>query len=190
MGAEVQDGDVLIAIESNGIHSNGLSLARDVLFKRNHCDVQASLPELDGSLGEELLKPTHIYVREVVDLFRQGASIRALMHLTGDGFLNLKRVAAEVGWDIEYLPANPPIFSLIQELGDIPSEEMFRVFNMGIGFCLVVPPSEADAVIATIAAHGKTAYKIGRALPDADRRIKIRPAGLVSQGKLFKKAVS
>jgi phosphoribosylformylglycinamidine cyclo-ligase len=185
VGQDIQPGDALIGIASNGIHSNGLTLARQVFFERHRHRVTSALPPLDGTLGEELLKPTHIYVKEVLALFDQDMPVKALMHITGDGFLNLARVAAEVGYVIEDLPAAPAIFTLLQALGNISDAEMFRVYNMGIGFCLVVPPEAADRVIAIVQAHGKPAYRIGHAVADPERRITIKPKRLVGKHKTF-----
>ncbi len=185
VGQDIQAGDVVVGIESNGIHSNGLTLARHVFFERHHFPLDAAFPELDRPLGEELLRPTHIYVPEVLDLLRQGLPIKALIHITSDGLLNLTRVAAEVGYIIEDLPAAPPIFSLIQTLGDVTDAEMYRVYNMGIGFCLIVQAEATEQVISVVRAHGKQAYKLGYAVRDARRRVYLKPKGLVGEGTQF-----
>ncbi len=163
IGEQVRAGDVVIGIESNGVHSNGLTLARKALAQ----DVSLydkRFPELGGrSLGEELLKPTHIYTREVLPLLNaeQGVEVKALMHLTGDGFLNLSRVPPKVSFVIDTLPPPPPIFSILQRLGGISDPEMFEVFNMGIGFCLVVPERQADKTLQLVTRFGKQAHRIG-----------------------------
>jgi phosphoribosylformylglycinamidine cyclo-ligase len=185
VGRDIAAGDILVGVASNGIHSNGLTLARNVLFEQQGYSVDTVLPELGHSLGEELLRPTHIYVREVLAVLDQGIPVRAMMHITGDGFLNLARIASEHGFVIDALPPLPPIFALIQRLGTIPDDEMYRVFNMGVGFCLVVPPDAVDQTIAILRAHGREAQPIGHAVPDPQRRIRIAPAGLVSEGKRF-----
>ncbi len=185
VGRDIAEGDVLVGVESNGIHSNGLTLARRVLFEQAGYDVTTVLPELGHSVGEELLRPTHIYVREALAALDRGIAVKAMMHITGDGFLNLARVAGEYGFVIDALPPLPPIFGLLQRLGSIPVEEMYRVFNMGIGFCFVVPSDAVDQTIEIVAEHGKRAQVIGHAVPDPDRRIRIAPAGLISQGKRF-----
>ena len=188
IGQTIEPGDVVIGIESNGIHSNGLTLARHVFFERHGYGIDAMLPELEGTLGEELLRPTHIYVQEALDVLRQEpAVVKACLHITGDGFLNLNRVAAAVGYIIETLPPVPPIFALIQQLGQVSDEEMCRVFNLGVGFCLVVAAAAADQVLAAVQAYGKRAYVMGHVVADAERRIVITPKGLVSTGKQFVK---
>ncbi len=185
VGQALQAGDVVIGIESNGIHSNGLTLARHVFFERHHYPIDASFPTLERALGEELLRPTHIYVREVVELLQQGLPVKALMHITSDGLLNLTRVAAAVGYVIEELPPVPPIFDLIQQYGEISKAEMFQVYNMGIGFCIVVAAEAVEQVIALVRSHGKQAYAIGHAVWDQERRVTLKPHGLIGQGNRF-----
>jgi phosphoribosylformylglycinamidine cyclo-ligase len=186
-GSDLVDGDVLLGIESNGVHSNGLTLARQVLFQRNQYSVDSVLPGLSCTLGEELLKPTHIYVPEVLALLEQGVSVKALAHITGDGLLNLTRVSSDVGYVIDNLPPVPPIFSLIQEHGNIPDEEMFRVFNMGIGFCIVVPGNEVGRARSIVESHGTRVYELGHVVADDERRIFIKQKSLVGSGKEFRR---
>ena len=190
VGQAVMEGDVLVGLESNGIHSNGLTLAREVLLGSGRYSVDSPFPGAPDNgaaptIGEELLRPTFIYVPEILAMMDQGVSLKALMHVTGDGFLNLNRVDAAVGFVIEQLPEPPAIFSLIQHTGAIRDAEMYRVFNMGVGFCVVVPPEDAERAIEIAAAHGRRAQRIGRAIADPERRITIEPLGLVSKGKRF-----
>ena len=185
VGQALQEGDVVVGIESNGIHSNGLTLARHVFFERNNYPIDASFPTLERSLGEELLRPTHIYVREVVDILKQGIPVKALIHITSDGLLNLSRVATDVGYVIEELPPIPPIFDLIQQHGDISKAEMFQVYNMGIGFCIIVSADALERVLAMVRSHGKRAYAIGQAVWDKERRVSLKPYGLIGKGNRF-----
>jgi phosphoribosylformylglycinamidine cyclo-ligase len=153
--------------------------------------VDQYVPDLRRSVGEELLEPTHIYVRPVVDLLdRQQVPVRALVHITSDGFLNLARIKAMVGFEIDALPEPPPIFDLIRESGKVPTREMYRVFNMGIGFCLVVPddPSVIDAVRHTFAANRFEARVIGRVVADDRKRVFLREQHLVGEGEEFTEA--
>lgn len=184
-GRDIEPGDVLIGIESNGIHSNGLTLARHIFFEQHGYTVESRFPELRQALGDELLEPTYIYVREVLAILARHIAVKALVHITGDGFLNLTRVAAEVGFVIDQLPPVPPIFTLMQRLGPVSDEEMFRVFNMGVGFCIVVPAQDADRVVSIVGEHGKQAYAIGHAVADPEKRIHIVPKGIVGRGKTF-----
>jgi phosphoribosylformylglycinamidine cyclo-ligase len=188
IGKNIDDGDVIIGLESNGIHSNGATLARRTFFQQNNFTIQSEFSELDCPLGEELLKPTYIYVKEIMEMLDLGLAIKALVHITSDGFLNLTRGVSAVAYHIEELPPIPPIFELIQKYGRIPDEEMFRVYNMGIGFCILVSPKDADRVISIARSHGKRARRIGYATPDELRRVYVREKGLVGQGKRFEKA--
>src|SRR5439155_1254718 len=137
--------------------------------------VDERLPGLTSTLGEELLRPTHIYVREIVELLGRVRDVRALIHITSDGLFNLTRVHADVGYVIEQVPPEPPIFSLIRERGDISYAEMFRVYNMGVGFCVVVPPGEVDSVFSIMRAHQRKAFRMGYVVADAQRRVSIVP---------------
>jgi len=188
VGHELRPGDALIGVASNGIHSNGLTLARQVLLEDHGLTVDSHFDGIDGSLGEELLRPTHIYVREAVELLESGLPIKAIAHITSDGFLNLLRVPAAVGYDIETLPDVPAIFGVIQKLGQVPAEEMFRVFNMGTGLCVACAPEATAEVVRIVASHGKQALRIGTVTDDPQRRVLVRPANLVGQGKTFYRA--
>jgi phosphoribosylformylglycinamidine cyclo-ligase len=184
-GQNINDGDVLIGIESNGIHSNGLSLARRAFFEQNSYKLSHQFDELKGDLGTELLKPTHIYVREALEMLERLPGLRALVHITSDGFLNLTRVKADVSFVIDKLPPVPPIFSIIQRVGDVDTTEMFSVYNMGIGFCAVVASAEADKALSIISDHGKQAHKIGYVVSDKRRRVSLPEFGLIGRGKHF-----
>ena len=180
-GAEVRPGDVVIGIASNGIHSNGLSLARKIFFEKAGHSVDARIEGLDETIGEALLRPTHIYVREALDLLASDVPVHALAHITGDGFLNLTRVDAPVGMRLDALPTPPAIFTTLQRLGDVDDAEMFHVFNMGIGFCAIVPPDHEDRAQTVLGAHGKTCQRLGVVVDDAEKRVWIEAAGLVGR---------
>ena len=137
-GEKIVEGDVLIGIESSGIHSNGLSLARKVFFDENSFKVEDTLPNNpEISIGKELLKPTLIYVNPIIELLKTDVEVHGLAHITGGGFTNLKRLKKGTGYDIEKLPDPKPIFQAMHSLG-VPLEEMYRVFNMGIGFVVII----------------------------------------------------
>jgi phosphoribosylformylglycinamidine cyclo-ligase len=178
VGREIRAGDLVIGLASSGIHSNGLSLAREVLFKRAGKDVTDVVPELERSLGEELLEPTTIYVRFAIDALRSGIPVKAFAHITSEGFLNLARVDAPVGFVIETLQGIPAIFRLVQEMGGISDAEMFHVFNMGTGFCLVAPPEAADALLTLAQNHGHAARGRGYAVDDPEKVVRVTPVGL------------
>jgi phosphoribosylformylglycinamidine cyclo-ligase len=183
-GADVQAGDVLLGLESAGLHSNGYTLARRTL-ERAGVSLEDRVAELGCPLAEELLRPTRIYVKPVLEVLDAGLPVRALAHVTGDGLFNLVRTARPVGFDIERWPEPPPVFALLQRLGDIPDAEMYRAFNMGIGFALVVAPGGADATRARLAKAGLGVHVLGHATDDPERTIDLRPRGLVGRGGRF-----
>ena len=185
LGKDLQEGDVIIGLESNGIHSNGLTLARSVFFERNNFSVETTLPTLDHSLGEELLKPTYIYTRVVRGILDHGIHAKALIHITGDGFLNLTRVSSDVSFLIDRLPSPPAIFSLIQNYGNIQEKDMFRMYNMGIGFCMVVPDHEAEKTMSLARTFQKQAYQIGHIVSDGRKEVRIPSKNLRGHGKHF-----
>ena len=185
IGRELAPGDVVIGMASNGLHSNGFTLARRVLFDRAGLAADRALPELGHSVGEELLRPTAIYVSEILDLLEQVPTIKALIHVTGDGLLNLPRVAAKIGMVIENMPEPPPIFPLLERLGGITRAEMFAVFNMGVGFCVMLPERDVDAALAVLARQGRQAWAIGRIVADPTGSVRLPREKLVGRGKRF-----
>jgi phosphoribosylformylglycinamidine cyclo-ligase len=188
VGRGIVPGDLVIGIASNGIHSNGFTLARRAFFARAGVTPAHVFPELGGPLGEELLRPTYIYVPEILDIIEHIASVKALVHITGDGLLNLPRVAAEVGFVLDDLPAAPPIFGLIERHAGVGQAEMFEVYNMGIGFCVVVDPVDAAATLAILARHGRSGQVIGRAVADPDKSVQLPQHKLIGCGKRFRPA--
>jgi phosphoribosylformylglycinamidine cyclo-ligase len=186
VGEDVQPGDVVVGLRSSGIHSNGLTLARDVLLRRAGYNVHSRIEGLDRTIGEELLVPTRIYVAPVLAML-QSLQVKALVHVTSDGFLNLLRVVADVGFDLDFLPEPPAIFPLIQRLGQVPDEQMYSVFNMGIGFCVVVPEADAARAIEIAAENGVEAFVLGRAVAEPKRTVRLLPVGLEGQGSAFRK---
>ena len=191
LGQDVAPGDVVVGVHSSGVHSNGLTLARKALFETGGLQADQYVPELGCSVGEELLRPTDIYVRPVMDLLNvQRLPIRALLNITGDGFLNLPRIEARVGFNLDTLPDPQPIFGLIRTLGRVPDPEMYRVFNMGIGFCIVVPDDAGvvRAVADTFATHRLTTSVIGRVVADDRRRVFLPKQRLTGEGNEFRSA--
>lgn len=185
IGRDVQPGDVVIGVASSGIHSNGLTLARRVLLESAGLKLDQTPDGLGRALGEELLEPTAIYCKPVVELFKTGKKVKSLAHITSDGLLNLARIDAECGFEINWLPEPPPIFKLIQRLGNIPLPEMYAVFNMGVGFCVVAAPEDADTVLETFVANGFEAWRLGTAIADTRKRVVLRPVKLIGEGDAF-----
>src|SRR5262249_9581282 len=163
-GQDVKPGDAVIGVRSNGVHSNGFSPAREALFDGKKERGGQKIEELGTTLGEELLRPTAIYVPEAMDILAQVQGVKALINITSDGLLNLTRVAANVGYEIDRLIEPQPIFPFIQRHAQVDDAEMYEVFNMGIGFCYVVAPEAVDATLAILKQHGRTAQVIGHAV--------------------------
>jgi phosphoribosylformylglycinamidine cyclo-ligase len=186
-GQDVLPGDVVVGLRSSGVHSNGLTLARRALFDQAGFDAATERPELGRTVGEELLEPTRIYVREAMELFAAGIAIKAMCHITGDGLLNLTRVAAPVGWVLDDLPPPHPIFDLIAEAGRVETAEMYRVFNMGIGLCVVVAPDQADRVGEIAGRFGAEAHVMGRAVEGPAGTVRLPQQGIVGSGTAFAK---
>ncbi len=185
-GKLIDEGDTVIGLESSGIHSNGLTLARKVLLEQAGLSLHEPAEGLDKPLGEELLTPTKIYVREVLDMLKAGLKVKGMAHLTGKGILNLARIGPKCGYQIEWLPEPQPIFKLIQKVGGLPDREMYQVFNMGVGFCLVLPPEEVDEALKIARRHGVKAWILGKAVRDPERKLILKPKGLVGlQGSLL-----
>ncbi len=159
----VQEGDVIIALKSSGVHSNGFSLVRKV-FDVDNADLHKTYEELGGkSLGETLLTPTRIYVKPVLSLLEK-VNVKAISHITGGGFYeNIPRslpqgFSAKIKKDdVQVLP----IFSLLQQTGNIPERDMFNTFNMGVGMSIVVGKDDADTAIEVLKAAGEDAYILG-----------------------------
>jgi phosphoribosylformylglycinamidine cyclo-ligase len=143
LGDKIKEGDAILGIESNGLHSNGYSLARRVLLSNHKIDGTTKF--IDGSIGEELLKPTRIYVRPVKELLRADhENVHGLAHITGGSFTKLSRLNETVNYKLNNLPKSQGIFKQIMKDGKIEEREMYTTFNMGIGFCVIMPKSSAD----------------------------------------------
>jgi phosphoribosylformylglycinamidine cyclo-ligase len=162
-GKSIKPGDAIIGVASSGLHSNGYSLARRVLFEKAKLTVNSRLPELDRSLGEVLLTPTRIYAKQILALIQE-FPIKGIAHITGGGITeNLPRVFPDgvrarinrKAWTV------PPLFHALSQLGQVDREEMYRVFNMGIGLIVIVPDQAADTIMARAATLGDQAYRIG-----------------------------
>jgi len=157
-GSRIEPGDAVIGIPSSGVHSNGLTLARSAFE-----DLSERPNELGGAtVGETLLEPTTIYVRAVMDLIASDAiDVRGLAHITSGGLLNLLRLEATVGYLIDAPLPRLPIFELIASRIAVEEAELLEVFNLGCGFCCVVPASDVDGALEVISAHHDDAALIG-----------------------------
>jgi phosphoribosylformylglycinamidine cyclo-ligase len=160
-GETIQPGDVLIGLASSGIHSNGYSLVRKVLLKE--CSLTDHIDELGCTLGEELLRPTKIYVKPILSALKK-FKLKGMAHITGGGFIeNIPRMLPEgLGAEIHEGSWNvPSIFKLISSMGEINNKEMYNVFNMGIGMVIAVDKQEASVVLEHFKQCGELAYEIG-----------------------------
>ena len=166
----VRAGDVLLALPSSGVHSNGYSLVRKV-FDVEHADLGRTVPELGTSLGEALLTPTCIYVKPVLAAM-PAAEVHGVSHITGGGFYeNIPRsipdgLCAKVEKAAVHVP---PIFELIQRLGGIPERDMFNTFNMGVGMCMTVSAATADNALGALRANGVDAYVLGEIVEGGEK---------------------
>ncbi|MGH7047728.1 MAG: AIR synthase-related protein, partial [Stellaceae bacterium] len=185
-GSALLPGDIVIGVASDGIHSNGLTLARRVLLQEARLGIDRIVPELGVPLGEELLRPTPIYVPEMLAVIDEVPTVKALINITGDGLLNLPRVAARVGFELDALPPPPPVFGLIQRCGAVEEAEMFGVFNMGVGFCVLAARQDADRVLAILGRHNRRAQVIGQVIDDAGKGVHLPRHALIGHGKRFR----
>ena len=182
-GSSVRPGDVVLALPSNGIHANGITLARLVLLA-NDQGAGRYIDECGLTVGEELLRPTHIYVPQAMAVMRSGIAVHGFAHISGDGLLNLLRLDAEVGYRFTALPPVSPIFDVIQHEGGVSDEEMWRVFNMGVGFCIVVAATDVDGALTAIHSVGGEATVAGEVIA-GPKRIELPGVGLVGRGGIF-----
>lgn len=178
-GGRLKPGDVVIGLESSGIHSNGLTLARKVLLSEGR-SVNDTLPGFERTIGEELLKPTRIYVKPVLQALSE-VEVHALAHITGGAFTKLKRFEpyAKVGFELDQMPEPSPIFKAVQSLGRVSDREMYKTFNMGVGFCVITTRSDADRAISIFEKHRVKAWVIGRVVDQLGVRVKL-PSGVIS----------
>ncbi|MBE6487407.1 MAG: phosphoribosylformylglycinamidine cyclo-ligase [Methanosphaera stadtmanae] len=169
-GSDIKDGDVIIGISSSGVHSNGLSLARKALLEEANLKVDDPLPTDEKiTVGEALLEPTIIYVKPIMDLLNNDIEVHGLGHITGGGFSNLKRLNHNMSYHINNLPETLPVFKAIQDTG-IESKEMYHVFNMGIGFAVILDKEYKDAALEILNKYHKS-YVIGEITEDKDNRV-------------------
>jgi phosphoribosylformylglycinamidine cyclo-ligase len=186
-GSSIREGDVLLGLASNGIHSNGYSLVRHVLEqseKAGVLDLRAEDPALNGSVASALLAPTRIYVKPILNLLRD-FTINGMVHITGGGFDgNVPRVlpkGARARLDPGAWP-RPPIFGWLQQRGELAESEMLRVFNCGIGMILIVPREQADDIAQRLQGVGERAYRIGEIERKADGEPPLLYAALQRRG--------
>jgi phosphoribosylformylglycinamidine cyclo-ligase len=159
LGNNIKIGDIILGLESSGLHSNGYTLARKVLSKYQIDEIPEFLTQ---SVGEELLIPTKIYVQPVIELIKdRKVTVHGLAHITGGSFTKLKRLNNKVRYNLSDLCPPFGIFKQIQKDGNIDIQEMYRTFNMGIGFCIILPKANVDKTISIIEKNKIKVYQIG-----------------------------
>jgi len=156
LGKSIRTGDTIIGIKSSGLHSNGYSLARRILLSKYKLSDRIKGV---GNLGSALLKPTEIYVKPVLEVLSK-CQIHGLAHITGGAFTKLLRLK-NTGFDLTDLPKTPPLMQLIQDCG-VESKEMYKTFNMGIGFCIISPKNHVKKIRGIFKKHRLTTYEIGK----------------------------
>jgi phosphoribosylformylglycinamidine cyclo-ligase len=166
-GSSMRRGDLVFGIRSSGIHSNGLTLARKLLLSKR----------LNRRIAMELLQPTRIYVKEVMRLLKSGVEIHGLAHITGGGYSKLKRlgVRAKVGFVLDHMPKPQRIFEEIRVKGKLSALEMYRTFNMGIGFLIVCPKGSAKQLKALVPELIQVGYV------DSSRKVVVSIAGVENE---------
>jgi len=156
LGNKIKPNDVIIGIKSSGLHSNGYSLARKVLLSKY--SVKDNIKGI-GNLGNALLRPTEIYVKPVLEALKK-CKINGLAHITGGSFTKLLRLK-NIGYHLDSMPKTPPLMQLIEDTG-VKSEEMYKTFNMGVGFCIISPENQVRGIQKIITKHKMKSYEIGR----------------------------
>ncbi|MDP7556953.1 MAG: phosphoribosylformylglycinamidine cyclo-ligase [Nitrospinaceae bacterium] len=188
-GKDIQPGNMIIGLASSGVHSNGLTLARKVLLGETREEQEKNVNKfeerLGRTLGEELLEPTRIYVKPIMEMLDAGIDLKAMVHLTSGGYSNLNRVENDnIRFVIDPSPPVPEVFKLIQERGKISDAEMYEVFNMGTGFVVIVESMKEIAEVTAICKKYDIASNvIGVVEPCQGKEVTIPEHGLVGKGQ-------
>jgi len=188
-GKDIQPGNMIIGLASSGVHSNGLTLARKVLLGETREEQEKNVNKfeerLGRTLGEELLEPTRIYVKPIMEMLDAGIDLKAMVHLTSGGYSNLNRVENDnIRFVIDPSPPVPEVFKLIQERGKISDAEMYEVFNMGTGFVVIVESMKEIAEVTAICKKYDIASNvIGAVEPCQGKEVTIPEHGLVGKGQ-------
>lgn len=172
-GSTIKPGDIILGLPSSGLHSNGFSLVRKICFEANNLDLNEFIPEFNKTLGEELLTPTRLYPKVCLPLIDE-YHIKGMVHITGGGYQeNIPRIlpagcSAEIDTTAWQVPA---VFTKLQQWGNVPLEEMYRAFNMGIGMLLIVSEKMAKPIMDDLAKRNEPVYKIGKIVAGEQKTI-------------------
>jgi len=190
-GKEIKPGNLIVGLASSGVHSNGLTLARRVLLGENQEEQKSRVNDyeefLGQTLGEALLEPTRIYVKPVMQMLDSGLDLKAMVHITSGGLCNLNRVESDnIRFVIDTLQPVPEIFNLIQDRGGVSEAEMFEVFNMGTGFCLIVEGTqEVEAISKICKEHDLPCQVIGHVEACQGKEVFLPQKQLIGKGSRF-----
>ena len=184
-GSGVRAGDVIIGLPSSGLHSNGYSLARHVLFERAGMTLSDRVPGTARHLDDALLQPTRVYVAAVQALWAAGVEPHGLVNISGGGLLNLGRLAADVSYELDALPPPPAVFGLIAEAGAVPAATMYATFNMGTGFAIVIPAARQQAAMTALKNVGEEPVRVGWVTGRPGRAVSIPDVSLRGRGDTF-----
>jgi phosphoribosylformylglycinamidine cyclo-ligase len=176
LGDKISDGDAIVLVQSNGIHANGLTLARKIA--QTLPDGYATVLPGSSMYGEALLKPTHIYASYIQDLFEARLGIHYMVHITGHGWRKLMRAHQNISYIIETVPEPQPIFSFLQKHSGADDREMYRTFNMGAGFAVYLPQKEVYRAIDIARKHHVYAWNAGH-IEQGKKQVIIRPKNIV-----------
>ena len=192
-GKDIQPGNMIVGLSSSGVHSNGLTLARKILLGETLKEQKKNINKFEGrlgrTLGEELLEPTRIYVKPIMEMLGASIDLKAMVHITSGGYGNLNRVENDnIRFVINPSPPVPEVFKLIQEKGEVSDAEMYEVFNMGIGFVLVVDGVEEFNKVSTISKkYNVTSQIIGCVEHCQGKEVTIPELSLVGRGQKITK---
>jgi phosphoribosylformylglycinamidine cyclo-ligase len=189
-GSRVCDGDLILGLPSSGLHSNGYSLARRILFEEEGLDLSSTVPGDDRSLGKILLEPTKIYVKSIQALRDAGVTLHGLVNITGGGLLNLTRLNATVSYILNDFPSIPPIFELIRKSGALSWAEMFTTFNMGVGLCIILPKQHAELASEILEGSENPPLVLGHVERGSQPRVNLPAYELTGRDETFVPATS
>lgn len=176
-GKKITAGDVIIGVDSNGLHSNGFSFVRKIFFDVAKNKITDNIPEFGKPLFEELLRPTRIYCKQVLSIIEKGTPLKGLVHITGGGFYeNVPRIfqqntACVIEKNSYEVPA---VFKLIQKIGNVDEREMYTTFNMGIGLMIIAAKTDADSIISSLKAAGDNARVIGEIIKSDKKEVVLK----------------
>lgn len=177
-GQNLRGGEIIYGIESNGIHANGITLARRIAEKLPE-GYFTELPS-GNTLGEALLKPTRLYSPLIEGLWQKGVEMHYISNITGHGWRKIMRPKSEFTYEIDYVPEPPSELIYLQQLGEVSDEEAYQVWNMGVGYCIYSPAQFGKTIALTAEGLGMRCYALGQVV-EGPKKVIIKPKGIVYQ---------